>query len=132
MQNGQNPNSGPQDSRRGPGALGASLYRLPPLTPEQVQGLIHEQRDFERRFPPLRHRNDDILIVSWSEIERQFLDLCAPWDRSDQAIMIRVAQQTSAHESAEKTLRALFVLNHMRTSIDTPMPRRTGVASLVR
>ena len=99
---------------------------LPPLTPEQRASLIAEQAAFDRRFPPLRHRGDDILIVSWSEIQRQFLDLCAPWDQVDPAIMIQVAQQTSTYESAEKTLRALFVMNHMRTSIDSPKPRRTG------
>lgn len=96
--------------------------QLPPLTPEQRLSLLAEQAEFDRRFPPSRRRDDDILIVSWSEIQRQFLDLCAPWDQSDQAVMIRVAQQNSAYESAEKTLRGLFVLNHMRTSIDTPMP----------
>lgn len=132
MQNTQSATPKPEDNGRRPGAPGPFSLHLPPLAPEQIQSLIHEQRDFERRFPPLRHRDDDILIVSWSEIQRQFLDLCAPWDRSDQAVMIQVAQQTSTHESAEKTLRALFVLNHMRTSIDTPMPRRTGIASLVR
>lgn len=97
---------------------------LPPLTPDQKASLLAEQAAFDRRFPPLRHRGDDILIVSWSEIQRQFLDLCAPWDQVDPAIMIQVAQQTSAYESAEKTLRALFVMNHMRTSIDSPKPRR--------
>jgi hypothetical protein len=103
--------------------------RLPPLTPEQIQTFNAEQREFDRRFPPLRHRDDDILIVSWSEIRRQYLDLCAPWDRSEQALIIQAAEQTSAHESSEKTLRGLFVLNSMRTSIDTPMPRRLGIAS---
>lgn len=102
---------------------------LPPLTPEQVQTFNCEQREFDRRFPPLRSRDDDILIVSWAEIRRQFLDLCAPWDRSDQALIIQVAQQTSAHESSEKTLRGLFVLNSIRTSIDTPMPRHLGMVN---
>lgn len=99
--------------------------QLPALTPEQRLSLLAEQAEFDRRFPPTRHRDDDILIISWSEIQRQFLDLCAPWDRAEQAVMIRVAQQNSAYESAEKTLRALFVLNHMRTSIDTPRPGTT-------
>ncbi len=100
--------------------------RLPPLTPEQRHSLLAEQSDFDRRFPPLRNRGDDILIISWAEIQRQYLDLCAPWDQSDPAIMIQVAQQTSSFESAEKTLRALFVMNHMRSSIDTPRPRSTS------
>lgn len=102
---------------------------LPPLTQEQVQTFNREQREFDLRFPPLQSRHDDILIVSWAEIRRQFLDLCAPWDRADQALTIEIAQQTSAYESSEKTLRGLFVLNSMRTSIDTPMPRRLGMAS---
>jgi hypothetical protein len=97
---------------------------LPPLTSDQKRSLIAEQAAFDRQFPPLRHRDDDILIISWSEIQRQFLDLCAPWDQADPAIMIRVAQQTSAFESAEKTIRTLFVMNHMRTSIDSQRPRR--------
>lgn len=105
---------------------------LPPLTPEQKLSLMAEQSEFDRRFRPLRHREDDILIVSWAEIQRQFLDLCAPWDRSDPAVMIRVAQQNSAYESAEKTLRALFVMNHMRSSIDTPRPRSISTSSQER
>lgn len=102
---------------------------LPPLTPEQRTSLLSEQSEFDRRFPPMRHRGDDILIVSWAEIQRQFLDLCAPWDRSDPAVMIRVAQQNSAYESPEKTLRALFVMNHMRSSIDTPKPQTISTLS---
>ncbi len=103
--------------------------QLPPLTPEQKLSLLAEQSDFERRFSPMRHRGDDILIVSWAEIQRQYLDLCAPWDRSDPAIMIQVAQQNASFESAEKTLRTLFVMNHMRTSIDTPWPRTKRMAN---
>lgn len=101
----------------------ASL-RLPPLTLERRQNLLAEQIAFDRQFPTLSRRDDDILIVGWSEIERQFLDLCAPWDRADQTLLIRAAQQTSLYESAEKTLRTLFVLNHMRSSIDSPRASR--------
>lgn len=107
----------------------APTHWLPPLTPDQKRSLLAEQAAFERQFPPLRHRNDDILIVSWSEIQRQFLDLCAPWDQVDPAIMIQVAQQTSAYESAEKTIRTLFIMNHMRTSIDSQKPRGFATAS---
>ncbi len=99
---------------------------LAPLSQAQKLSLLAEQTQFDRRFPPLRSREDDILIVSWAEIERQFVDLCAPWDRVNPAILIRVAHQTSAYESPEKTLRTLFVMNNIRTSIDSPPPRRFG------
>lgn len=103
--------------------IGLPTTWLPPLSPDQKRSLLAEQAAFDRQFPPLRYRDDDILIISWSEIRRQFLDLCAPWDQVDPAVMIQVAQQTSAYESAEKTIRTLFVMNHMRTSIDSPRPR---------
>lgn len=92
---------------------------LPPLSPARRQSLLAEQAAFDQQFPPLSRRDDDILIVGWAEIERQFLDLCAPWDRTEQALLIQAAQQSSLYESPEKTLRTLFVLNHMRSSIDS-------------
>lgn len=96
---------------------------LPPITSRQRAHLIETQAHFDARFPPLRHADDDVLILSWAEIHRQFLDLSAAWDQQEPDFLIRRARQHSIYESPEKTLRWLFVLSHYRTSVDTPRPR---------
>lgn len=94
-----------------------------PIGRRQLEALKSLQSKFDAAFPPMKADDQEILIVSWDEIERQFLDLCAPWDRRQSQYLIRQAQQIAQHESPEKTLRTLFVLNQIRTSIDTPEPR---------
>lgn len=93
------------------------------ITPGQLAVLNRLQPLFDARFPPIRSQDQDILIISWAEIERQFLDLCAPWDQQNPYFSIQRARINAAFESPEKTLRTLFVLNSIRTNLDTPEPR---------
>ena len=95
---------------------------LMPITERQRAHLLQTQAQFDARFPPLRHADDDVLIVSWGEIHRQFMDLSAPWDQQEPDFLLRRARQNALYESPEKTLRWLFVLNHCRSSVDTPPP----------
>lgn len=98
-------------------------FDLAPLAPAEIKQIEAHQAVFEERFPPLPLDRNDVLIVSWAEIERQFLDLCAPWDQQDPCYQIRKAAQISRHESPERTIRWLLALSHARTDIDTPEPR---------
>jgi hypothetical protein len=97
-------------------------FDLPPLGRSETAHMRDTQEAFDRAFPPVRTGTSDVLIISWAEIERQFLDLSAPWDLQESAFQIRQARQMAALESAEKTMRWLFVLSHGRPGIDTPEP----------
>lgn len=98
-------------------------FELEPLTPEEVLRIRHLRQAFEARFPALPLDRSDLLILSWAEIERQFLDLCAPWDQQKPCYEIRKAAQVSRHETPEQTIRWLFTLARAATDIDTPEPR---------
>ena len=98
-------------------------FEVEPLAADEVTRLQALKEVFETRFPPLPLDRNDVLIISWAEIERQFLDLCAPWDQQDPCYEIRKAAQLSRHESPEQTIRWLFTLARAATDIDTPEPR---------
>ena len=57
-----------------------TAFEKEPLSPDEVLRVQALRQAFEARFPPLPLDRSDVLILSWAEIERQFLDLCAPWD----------------------------------------------------
>ncbi len=97
-------------------------FDVEPLSPSDVQHIRALKQAFETRFPPLPLDRSDVLILSWAEIERQFLDLCAPWDQQEPCYEIRKAAQISRHESPEQTIRWLFTLARAATDIDTPEP----------
>lgn len=94
-----------------------------PITAGTRRTMTRLQKAFDQRFPPIKSSDQDVLILNWAEIERQFLDLCAPWDQQAPLCDIRRARQLAALESPEKTIRWLMVLSHTRTNIDTPEPR---------
>ena len=94
-----------------------------PITPGTRRRMARLQKAFDQRFPPIKSTDPDILILNWAEIERQFLDLCAPWDQQAPLCDISRARQLAALESPEKTIRWLMVLSHTRTNIDTPEPK---------
>ncbi|MGV3580206.1 hypothetical protein [Brevundimonas sp.] len=98
-------------------------FEVEALTPEEVARIRALRQAFEARFPPMPLDRSDVLILSWAEIERQFLDLCAPWDQQDPCYEIRKAAQISRHETPEQTIRWLFTLARAATDIDTPEPR---------
>ncbi|WGM32208.1 hypothetical protein [Brevundimonas sp. NIBR11] len=98
-------------------------FEVEPLAPTEVERIKALRAAFEQRFPPLPLDRSDVLIVSWAEIERQFLDLCAPWDQQEPCYEIRKAAQISRHETPEQTIRWLFTLSRAATDIDTPEPR---------
>ncbi len=98
-------------------------FDLEPLSPAERRRMQAMRQAFEDRFPPLPLDRNDVLIVSWAEIERQFLDMCAPWDQQDPCYEIRRAAQISRHETPEQTIRWLFTLARAATDIDTPEPR---------
>ncbi|MES2862144.1 MAG: hypothetical protein V4701_11765 [Pseudomonadota bacterium] len=98
-------------------------FELEPLGQEERGHIQALRQAFEERFPPLPLDRNDVLIISWEEIERQFLDLCAPWDQQGPAYEIRKAAQISRHETPEQTIRWLFTLSRAATDIDTPEPR---------
>lgn len=98
-------------------------FEVEPLAGDEILRIKALRQAFEDRFPPLPLDRSDVLILSWAEIERQFLDLCAPWDQQEPCYEIRRAAQISRHESAEQTIRWLFTLARAATDIDTPEPR---------
>ncbi len=98
-------------------------FEVEPLSPEERVRIQALREAFEERFPPLPLDRNDVLIISWAEIERQFLDLCAPWDQQEPCYEIRKAAQISRLESPEQTIRWLFTLSRAATDIDTPEPR---------
>lgn len=97
-------------------------FELEPLATDEIARMGALKQVFEDRFIPLPLDRSDVLIVSWAEIERQFLDLCAPWDQQAPAYEIRKAAQLSRHESPEQTIRWLFTLARAATDIDSPEP----------
>lgn len=97
-------------------------YPLEPANPDHVSALQTLQVQFDAAFPPIKTDSQNMLIISWAEIERQFLDLCAPWDQQSAYQLLQSARRDAPHESTEKTLRQLFVLNNIRTNVDTPEP----------
>jgi hypothetical protein len=99
-----------------------------PLRPHQIEAAKQDQQAFEKEFPPIRTGNPDILIINWDEIERQFLDLCAPWEQQVTLDKLRLAKQMAAWETPEKTLRWLWVLAHCSSDRDTIAPR-TGTGA---
>lgn len=98
---------------------------LDPMSSETRGSLVTLQSAFERRFVPLRHMGEDVLIISWGEIHRQHMDLCAPWDRTEPDFLIRRLRQQAELLSPEHVLRRLLVLSHLRTSLDS-QPVRLG------
>ena len=100
-----------------------SPIELEPLTEQELAHILAMKQTFEARFPPLPLDRNDVLMISWAEIERQFLDLCAPWDQQAPAYEIRKAAQLSRYETPEQTIRWLFTLARAATDIDTPEPR---------
>ena len=99
-----------------------AAFELEALTPDEIERVQDLRRAFEARFAPLPLNRDDVLIISWAEIERQFLDLCAPWDQQAPCYEIRKARQIARHETPEQTIRWLFTLARAATDIDTPEP----------
>lgn len=97
-------------------------FEVEPLTPDEVAHLRVLRDTFEARFPPLPLSRTDMVVVSWAEIERQFLDLCAPWDQQEPCYEIRKAAQISRHEAPEQTVRWLFALARAASDLDTPEP----------
>ena len=97
-------------------------FDLETLTPDDIRRVQDLRQAFEERFTPLPLNRDDVLIISWAEIERQFLDLCAPWDQQAPCYEIRKARQIARHETPEQTIRWLFTLARAATDIDTPEP----------
>lgn len=97
-------------------------FELEPLAADEIERMAALKQAFENRFPPLPVDRNDVLILSWAEIERQFLDLCAPWDQQAPAYEIRKAAQLARHETPEQTIRWLFTLARAATDIDTPEP----------
>lgn len=97
-------------------------FELEPLAADEIARMSALKQVFQERFPPLPVDRNDVLILSWAEIERQFLDLCAPWDQQVPAYEIRKAAQLARHESPEQTIRWLFTLARAATDIDTPEP----------
>lgn len=98
---------------------------LNPMSDSTRASLVTLQAAFERRFAPLRHMDEDVLIVSWGEIHRQHMDLCAPWDRTEPDFLVRRLRQQAEVLSPEHVLRMLFVMSHLRTSLDS-QPTRYG------
>ncbi len=107
------------ERRRAP----VTSFELEPLAAAELARIQALKSAFAERFPPLPLDRNDVLILSWAEIERQFLDLCAPWDQQGPCYEIRKAAQISRHESPEQTIRWLFTLSRAATDIDTPEPR---------
>lgn len=97
-------------------------YPSAPPSAERVESLKAVQPKFDAAFPPIKSANMDVLILSWEEMERQFLDLCAPWDQQTAYHLFQSVRRDAEFESPEKTARNLFVINNIRTSIDTPEP----------
>lgn len=97
-------------------------FEVEPLAQDEILRISALREAFESRFPAMPLDRNDLLIISWAEIERQFLDLCAPWDQQEPAYAIRKAAQISRHESPEQTIRWLFTLARAATDIDTPEP----------
>lgn len=95
---------------------------MEPLGGQAIRSLHQQQQEFDAAFPPIRTADQNVLIVNWSEIERQFLDLCAPWDQQNGYHLIQEVMRNAPYQSAEQTLRRLFVINNIRTNIDTPEP----------
>lgn len=98
-------------------------FEVEPLAKDEILRMKALREVFEARFPPLPLDRNEVLVISWAEIERQFLDLCAPWDQHKPCYEIRKAAQISRHESPEQTIRWLFTLARAATDIDTPEPR---------
>ena len=94
------------------------------LTPALILQAQQDQADFERSFPPLRSSDPDLLILTWDEVERQFLNLCATWERSDLQFRLREARQVAFHQTPERILRELWVIAHCASNADSPPPRR--------
>lgn len=97
-------------------------FEIEPLRDDEIARIRALREVFEDRFPPMLLRRNDVLIISWAEIERQFLDLCAPWDQQEPCYEIRKAAQLSRHETPEQTIRWLFALARAATDLDTPEP----------
>lgn len=95
---------------------------VPPLRGPQVRQMTEEQQIFEAAFPPIRASDSDTLVLNWDEIERQYLDLVAPWDLQNAAFRIREARRMAALESPEKTLRWLLVLAQSCPGLDAEEP----------
>jgi hypothetical protein len=98
-------------------------FEVEPLAKDEILRIQALREAFETRFPPMPLDRNDVLVISWAEIERQFLDLCAPWDQQEPCYEIRKAAQISRHETPEQTIRWLFTLARAATDIDTPEPR---------
>jgi hypothetical protein len=95
---------------------------VPPLRGPQVRQLTEAQRVFEAAFPPIRASDSDSLVLNWDEIERQYLDLVAPWDLQNAMFRIREARRMAALESPEKTFRWLLVLAQSCPGLDAEEP----------
>ncbi|CAL1690938.1 hypothetical protein MMB232_01072 [Brevundimonas subvibrioides] len=95
---------------------------VPPLRAPQVRQITEEQKVFEEAFPPIRSSTSDILVLNWDEIERQYLDLVAPWDLDNAVFRIREARRMAALESPEKTFRWLLVLAQSCPGLDAEEP----------
>jgi len=95
---------------------------VPPLRGPQVRQLTEAQRAFEAAFPPIRASDSDSLVLNWDEIERQYLDLVAPWDLQNAMFRIREARRMAALESPEKTFRWLLVLAQSCPGLDAEEP----------
>lgn len=98
------------------------LLDVPPLRAPQVRQITEEQKIFEEAFPPIRASESDILVLNWDEIERQYLDLTAPWDLQNAAFRIREARRMAALESPEKSFRWLLVLAQSCPGLDAEEP----------
>lgn len=98
-------------------------FEVEPLAKDEILRIQALSEAFEARFPPMPLDRNDLLVISWAEIERQFLDLCAPWDQQEPCYEIRKAAQIARHETPEQTIRWLFTLARAATDIDTPEPR---------
>lgn len=96
---------------------------VPPLRGPQVRQMTEEQQIFEAAFPPISATKGDVLALNWDEIERQYLDLVAPWDLQNATFRIREARRMAALESPEKTIRWLFVLAQSSPNLDAREPR---------
>lgn len=93
------------------------------LMPALVLQAQEDQANFERSFPPMRSPDPDPLILTWQEIERQYLDLCAPWERSDVLFRLRETRQIAFYQTPERILRELWVIAHCASNADSPKPK---------
>ena len=95
---------------------------LPQLRSSDLLMMEDLQQAFDRAFPPIRSDEADVLVLRWAAIERQYLDLAAPWDLQNAAFEIRRARQMASLESPEKTIRQLFALSQDRPGFDADEP----------